>query len=78
LGSKSEVLEKVEHTWSPLLQPEPKLSHHKIKQKHGVSDVSRDQVSSEGSPGPAMIDNEDVKKEKQSKEELEGTYVNAL
>ena len=40
----------VERPWSPLLQPEP-LSRHKEKRKHSASDVSRDQVSCEGSVG---------------------------
>ena len=74
-----EMLEdaEVERTWSPLLQPDsdpPCCS--KAKRKCGVSDVSRDQVSSEESLGPAVIDEEEEAEEEEAEEdEEEGMLV---
>jgi len=73
---------EVECTWSPLLQPDldpPRRS--KAKRKRGVSDVSRDKVSSEESSGPAVIDEEEEAEEEEvvdeeaEEEEEEGTLV---
>jgi len=67
-GSEVEILDdaEVERPWSPLLQPNSP-PRRKVKRKRGVSDVSRDQVSTEESPGPAAIDEE----EEEDWEELE-------
>jgi len=67
----------VEQAWSPILQDEP-LSRHKDKRKHSASDVSRDQVSCEGSAGSGGIDEEaeeEEEEEEAEKEELEGTLI---
>ena len=70
--SDVEMLEdaEVKRAWSPLLQPDsdpPRRS--KAKRKRGVSDVSRDQVSSEESSGPAVIDEEEEAEEEEAEEE---------
>jgi hypothetical protein len=68
----------VEWPWSPILQPEP-LSRRKDKRKCSASDVSRDQVSCEGSVGSGGID-EEAEEEGEGegeaeKEELKGKPV---
>ena len=60
----------VERPWSPLLQPEPP-SRRKEKQKRGASDVSRDQVSCEGSVGSGGIEEEEEEEEEAEEEEAE-------
>ena len=63
----------MEQPWSPPLQPEP-LSRCKGKQKHGASDVSRDQVSCKGSVGSGGIEEEEEEEEEvEEEEEEEGT-----
>ena len=52
----------MERPWSPLLQPEPP-SRLKEKRKRGASDVSRDQVSCEGSVGSGEIEEEEEEEE---------------
>ena len=72
LDSEVEMLDdaEVERAWSPLLQPDSDPPHRsKAKRKRGVSDVSRDQVSSEESSGPAVIDEEEEAEEEEAVEE---------
>jgi hypothetical protein len=68
-GFDIEILDdaEVEQAWSPLPQPDS-LPCCKVKRKHGVSDVSRDQVSAKESLGSAAIDEEE---EDEEEEELE-------
>jgi hypothetical protein len=65
-----------EQPWSPILQHESP-SHRKDKRKRGASDVSRDQVSGEGSVGAGGIDEEaeEEEEEETEEEELKGTPV---
>ena len=77
LDSEVELLDdaEVDRPWSPLLQPESP-PRHKVKRKRGVSDVSRDQVSTEESPNPTAIDEEEGDEEEDEEElELEGTSM---
>jgi len=69
--SDIEVLDdaEVERPWSPLLQPDS--PRRKVKRKRGVSDTSRDQVSTEESPASAVIDEEEEDSEEAEDEELE-------